>query len=93
MTALAVRSAGSMSAQDLRESAMRRVSALAARHGADSPEVRAALTRWGRLLDARTATERDITALATAVGVAPALLTNATAERARHTHTSPTNGA
>lgn len=81
MTALAVRSVATMSAEELRESAMGRVNAAAKKHGADSPQVRAALARWGRYVDAQPSPD-DLLALAEAVGIAPTLLRNAAAERA-----------
>lgn len=51
--ATVARSASSMTEAELRASAHRRIEALSARHGIDSPEVAAALARWGALLDAR----------------------------------------
>lgn len=64
----ATRSATTISAAELTVSARRRLDALTARHGADSPQVAAALARWGRILDTTTAAD-DTMALIDALGV------------------------
>ena len=65
----AVRTAHSMSQVELRASARRRLDALTARYGPDSPQVGAALARWGRTLDAQNAAD-DTMALIDALGSA-----------------------
>lgn len=81
MTALGVRSVATLSDAELRQSAWGRVSATAARYGADARQTREALARWAQIDAARTAGD-DLLALAEAVGIAPTLLRNAAAERA-----------
>lgn len=63
----AVRSAHTMSRLELRASADRRIDAVAAKYGLDSPQVLAELSRWGRALDAQ-ATPDDTFALAASLG-------------------------
>lgn len=60
-------SATSITAIELTASARRRLDALTARHGADSPQVAAALARWGHILDTTTAAD-DTMALIDALG-------------------------
>lgn len=62
----AVRSVASMSDAELRASAQSRLHDLALRHGADSPQVAAAVGRWGRVLDSRS-TADDTMALVEAL--------------------------
>jgi hypothetical protein len=66
-TLTAIRSVQTMSPLELRESAHRRIDAVAAKHGLNSPQVRAELARWGRALDAQ-ATPDDTFALAASLG-------------------------
>lgn len=65
----AVRRVSDMSAAELSASAMGRVSAVAAKYGADSPQVRDELARWGAMVDTRRAVD-DPMALLTALGMA-----------------------
>lgn len=52
MAALApARSAATLSERELLASARRRLDALTAKHGARSPEVKAAMARWAGVLD------------------------------------------
>lgn len=64
----ATRTATTLSANELTASARRRLDSLTVRHGADSPQVAAALKRWGRILDTTTAAD-DTMALIDALGV------------------------
>jgi len=65
-TMTATRTAGAMSDRELRESAKRRLEALTARYGADSPQVSAMLARWALLDQARTAND-DVAAITAAL--------------------------
>ena len=66
-TLTAIRTAHTMSEIELRASARRRIDALAARHGIDSPQVHDALARWGRVLESQTVRD-DTMALIDALG-------------------------
>ncbi|MCV2395963.1 hypothetical protein OEB99_16730 [Actinotalea sp. M2MS4P-6] len=88
MTALAVRSAASLSDANLRASAMGRVSAAAEKYGHDSPQVAQALARWARI-DAARVEPDDLTALVEALGVSGHLLSNARAEREHRDGVTP----
>ena len=66
-TTTAARGATTISHDELVLSARRRIDGLTARYGADSPQVRAALTRWGAILDTRV-TGDDLMALADTLG-------------------------
>ena len=66
-TLTAIRTAHTMSAVELRASARRRLDALTARYGTDSPQVAAALARWGRVLESQTVHD-DTMALIDALG-------------------------
>ena len=63
----AIRSAHTMSSLELRASAHRRIDAVAAKYGLDSPQVLTELARWGHALDAQ-ATPDDTFALAASLG-------------------------
>ena len=52
-----VRSAATMPRLELEESAYRRIESLSAIYGTDSPQVRGALARWGKVLERQP--ERD----------------------------------
>jgi hypothetical protein len=63
----ATRSAATVSHNELTASARRRIDQLTATHGVDSPQVAAALARWGRILDTTTAAD-DTMALIDSLG-------------------------
>jgi len=62
-TYVAARGATNTPHAELVASARRRIDALTARYGADSPQVAAALKRWAGIVDQRTAGD-DLMALA-----------------------------
>lgn len=61
-TITATRTAGSLTDNEMRLSALRRLEALEARYGADSPQVEAAVARWEKLERIRSAND-DLAAI------------------------------